>query len=64
MQGIPIQELNAGIEIFRDELMADSLASKRVEIAIVGFGPVEVIQDFVTSDYFNPPKLQAIAVFR
>ena len=61
MQGKPIQELNAGIEIFRDELMADSLASKRVEIAIVGFGPVEVIQDFVTSDYFDPPKLQARA---
>ena len=61
MRGTPIKELNAGIELFRDELMADGLASKRVEIAIVGFGPVKVIQDFVTADYFNPPKLQAEA---
>ena len=61
MSGKPIQELNAGIELFRDELMADRLASKRVEIAIVGFGPVQVIQDFVTVDYFNPPQLKAKA---
>jgi cobalamin biosynthesis protein CobT len=38
MGGKPIQELNAGVELFRDELQADALASKRVEIAIVGFG--------------------------
>jgi len=61
MSGKPIQELNAGIELFRDELMADTLASKRVEIAIIGFGPVQVIQDFVTVDYFNPPQLKAQA---
>lgn len=61
MRGTPIQELNAGVELFRDELLADALASKRVEIAIVGFGPVQVIQDFVTVDYFNPPTLKAEA---
>lgn len=61
MGGIPIQELNAGVKLFRDELLADALASKRVEIAIVGFGPVQVIQDFVTVDYFNPPVLRAEA---
>jgi uncharacterized protein YegL len=44
MRGTPIQELNAGVELFRDELLADALASKRVEVAIVGFGPVQVIQ--------------------
>ena len=40
MQGDPIDQLNAGIRAFKTELMADSLALKRVEISIVTFGPV------------------------
>ena len=35
-----INELNAGLVTFRDELLADSLALKRVELGIVTFGPV------------------------
>jgi len=61
MRGTPIRELNAGVQLFRDELLSDALASKQVEVAIVGFGPVQVIQDFVTADYFNPPELRAEA---
>src|SRR6266545_190973 len=34
----PIDELNAGLLTFRDELMADELAVKRVEISLVTFG--------------------------
>ena len=36
----PIDELNAGLVAFRDELMADELAVKRVELSLVTFGPV------------------------
>lgn len=44
MNGRPINELNAGLVTFRDELLADSLALKRVELGIVTFGPVHVEQ--------------------
>jgi uncharacterized protein YegL len=59
MQGKPIRELNEGLTVLKDELMADQLASKRVEIAIVTFGPVQVVTDFQSPDTFTPPQLRA-----
>jgi uncharacterized protein YegL len=59
MNGEPIRELNAGLVAFRDELMADELAAKRVEIAIITFGPVQVVNDFQTTTQFQPPSLSA-----
>lgn len=59
MAGEPLAELNAGLIQFKDELVADSLVAKRVEVAIVSFGPVSTVTDFVTADEFYPPTLQS-----
>jgi uncharacterized protein YegL len=60
MGGAPMDELNRGLRIFRDELLALPLAQKRVETAVIAFGAaVELVQDFVTVDRFRPPILQA-----
>ncbi|MBW3622799.1 MAG: VWA domain-containing protein [Armatimonadetes bacterium] len=60
MQGAAIHALNEGLRAFKDDLMRDSLASRRVEIAIVTFNSqVEVVQDFVTADGFTPTGLRA-----
>jgi len=55
----PIDELNAGLAAFRNELLSDALAVKRVELALVTFGPVKRLTDFQTPDLFRPPKLSA-----
>ena len=59
MGGRPLEELNAGLATFRDELSSDALAMKRVEVAIVTFGPVKVEMPFTTASSFYPPVLQS-----
>jgi uncharacterized protein YegL len=59
MKGDKIRELNAGLVEFALQLRADAMASKRVEVAVVTFGPVEVVQQFVTADSFLAPDLKA-----
>jgi uncharacterized protein YegL len=60
MNGEPLAALQDGLNVFRDELRAVPLACKRVEVAVIAFGAeVEVVQDFVTVDRFQPPVLRA-----
>ncbi len=60
MAGAAIDALNQGIRAFKDDLSKDSLASKRVEVALVSFhNEIVVHNDFCTIDHFDPPKLVA-----
>lgn len=60
MSGEPINELNLGLQQYRDELLTDNLASRRAEVAIFRFGGSVVLErDFVTARHFDPPMLQA-----
>ena len=60
MQGAPMAALNEGLRAFKNDLMKDALASRRVEVAIVTFSSdVQIVQDFVTADQFEPPTLHA-----
>jgi len=60
MAGKPINELQAGLTTYRDELAAESLARKRVEVAVVTFGgSVDVLQSFAAAESFTPPALEA-----
>jgi uncharacterized protein YegL len=59
MDGPAIAELNRGLALFKQELCSDALAMKRVELAIVSFGPVRTLADFHTPDLFEPPRLEA-----
>jgi uncharacterized protein YegL len=57
MNGRPIDELNAGLRVFKEELSSDAMAMQRVEVALMSFGPVRVISEFQTADLFHPPTL-------
>lgn len=57
MSGRPISELNTGLKQFQKELAGDTLAARRVEIAVITFGPVKVHQDFVAAETFQASKL-------
>ena len=60
MQGVAIDALNEGLVSFKDELAKNSLAARRVEVAIITFDShINVVQDFVTADLFSPPQLTA-----
>jgi uncharacterized protein YegL len=60
MEGNPIQQLNDGLKVLKQELLKDDTAKNSVDMAIVTFGgAVELAHDFATVEAFNPPTLVA-----
>ncbi|MCX6358881.1 MAG: VWA domain-containing protein [Armatimonadetes bacterium] len=60
MAGDKINALNEGLKAFKDHLSKDTLAGRRVEVAVVTFNThVEVVTDFTTVEEFVPPTLTA-----
>lgn len=62
MIGDAIGALNQGVQLFKDNILADAKAALSVEVALVTFGPVKLVQDFTTIDQFIPPTLVADGV--
>ena len=55
-----IEHLNAGLELFAEEVKSKEHASVRVDVAIVTFGSeVEVTQEFTSIEEWTPPTLTA-----
>jgi uncharacterized protein YegL len=60
MSGNKIRQLNDGVAYFRDDVLSDELARKRVEAAVVTFGSrVVLAQGFSPMDSFAPPAFKA-----
>lgn len=61
MGGQPIQQLNAGLKVFEDEIKRDEMAVLRCEVSLVTFGGMgsRLVQDFVSVGQFHAPVLEA-----
>lgn len=60
MSGKPINELNSGVKLFRDELINDDFARKSVEVSIITFGGnVQEIQNFCLAEDWSFINLTA-----
>lgn len=62
MAGEPMAQLNAGLEIFAQELKNDAMAAMRVQVLVIavgGFEDVQILQPWTDAVDFKPSVIQA-----
>jgi uncharacterized protein YegL len=60
MAGAPLAQLSDGLAAFKEALLTDSLAARKVETAIITFGAtVDVACEFTLAEYLTLPRLTA-----
>jgi len=64
MEGEPIDELNNGLKLFKNELLRNELASKRVELGVISFDTTAKVltNGFVSPRDYQPVEIEAEGV--
>ena len=66
MKGEPINELNEGLKLFKNALIKNELASKRVELAVISFDSTikNYTDGFISPRDYEPVEIEAEGVTR
>jgi uncharacterized protein YegL len=59
MQGEKIHRLNAGLDVFRQDILRNPVAAQSVDLAVISFGPVRLERDFAPVNESETFQLQA-----
>lgn len=54
-----IRQINEGLRQLREAILLDAKAARRIELAVVTFGPIQVAHEFATVAHFDPPLVEA-----
>lgn len=59
MEGEKIRHLNAGFDVFRQDILRNPVAAQSVDLAVISFGPVKLERDFAPLSETESLQLQA-----
>ena len=59
MEGEKIRRLNAGFEVFRQDIQRNPVASQSVDLCVISFGPVKLERDFAALSENETMQLKA-----
>ena len=59
MEGEKIRRLNAGFDVFRQDILRNPVAAQSVDLAVISFGPVKLERDFAPLSETESLQLQA-----